>query len=118
MTSTSIICIISPCAVLCLVAQSCLTLCHPMDCRLPGFSIQGDSLGKNPGVGCHALLQGIFPTQGLKPCLLNRRCIPYHLSHQGSPRILEWVSFPFSRGSSYPRIQTGVSCIAGRFFNS
>ena len=31
-------------------------------------------------------------------------------------RILEWVAFPFSRGSSQPRNQTGVSCIAGRFF--
>ena len=43
--------------VLCLIAQSCLTLCSPMDCSLPGSSICGDSLGKNPGVGCHALLQ-------------------------------------------------------------
>ena len=42
----------------------------------------------------------------------------YHLSHQGSPRILEWVAYPFSRGSSLPRNQTGVSCISGRFFTS
>ena len=33
-------------------------------------------------------------------------------------RILEWVAFPFSRGSSQPRDQTQVSCIAGRFFTS
>ena len=51
-------------AVLCLVAQSCLTLCEPMSCNPPGSSVQGDSPGKNTGVGCHALLQGIFPTQG------------------------------------------------------
>ena len=50
--------------VLCLVTQSCLTLCEPMDCSLPGSSVHGDSPGKNTGMGCHVLLQGIFPTQG------------------------------------------------------
>ena len=49
----------------CLVTQSCLTLCNPMDSSPPGSSIHGDSPGKNTGVGCHAFLQGIFPTQGL-----------------------------------------------------
>ena len=53
------------CAVLCLVTQSCLTLCDFIDCSLPGFSVHEDSPGKNTGVGCHALLQGIFPTQEL-----------------------------------------------------
>ena len=60
-------CFPSYCAVLCLVAQSCPTLCNPMDCSLPGSSVHGDSLGKNMGVGCHALFQGIFPTQGSNP---------------------------------------------------
>ena len=55
----------------------------------------GDSLGKNTGVGCRALLQGIFPTQGSNPRLLRCRRILYQLSHKGSPRILEWVAFPF-----------------------
>ena len=50
--------------------QLFLTLCDPMDCSLPGSSVRGDSPGKNTGVGCHALLQGIFPTQGLNPHLL------------------------------------------------
>ena len=50
--------------VLCLVAQSCPTLCDPMDCSPPGSSVSGDAPGKNTGVGCHALLQRIFPTQG------------------------------------------------------
>ena len=54
----------------CLVAQSCPTLCNPMDCSPPGSSIHQDSPGKNTGVGYHALLQGIFLTQELKPCLL------------------------------------------------
>ena len=61
-----------------LVAQSCLTLCDPMDCSPPGSSV-------------HGILQA---------------------------RILEWVAIPFSRGSSQPRGQTQVSCIAGRFFTS
>ena len=59
-----------------LVAQSCPTLCNPMDCSLPDFS-------------AHGILQA---------------------------RILEWVAISFSRGSSQPRDQTQVSCIAGRFF--
>ena len=59
-----------------LVAQSCLTLCDPTDCSLPGSYV-------------HGILQS---------------------------RILEWVAIPFSRGSSQPRNQTWVSCVAGRFF--
>ena len=56
-----------------------------MNCRPPGSSVHGDSPGKNTGVGCQALLQGIFPTQGSNPGLLHCRWILYHLSHQGSP---------------------------------
>ena len=72
-------------SVLCLVAQSCLTLCDPMDCSLPGSSVHGDSPGKNAGLGCHAVLQGIFPLQGLNPGLLHCKQILFHLSHQESP---------------------------------
>ena len=57
-------------------------------CSLPGSSVHGDSPGKNTGVGCHALLQGIFPAQGSNPGLPHCRQILYRLSHQGSPRIL------------------------------
>ena len=85
-------------AVLCLAALTCPSLCDPMDCSLPGTSVHGDSPGKNIGAGCHALLQGIFPTQGLNPGLPHCRRILNHLSHQGSPRILEWVAYSFSRG--------------------
>ena len=102
--------------VLCLVALLCLTLCDPMDCSLPGSSVHGDSAGKNTGMGI--LLQGIFPTQGLNLGLPHCGQILYHLSHKGSPRILEWVAYPFSRGSSWPRNWTRVSCIVGRFFTS
>ena len=80
------------CAVLCLVAQSCPTLCDPMDCSSPGSSVHQDSPGKNTGVGCHALLQGIFPNQGWNPGLPHCRWILHHMSHQGSPIILEWVA--------------------------
>ena len=46
------------------------------------------------------------------------RWILYQLSHKGSPRILEWVAYPFTGGTFLPRNQTGVSCIAGRFFTN
>ena len=66
-------------AVLCAVlSQSVVTLCDLMDCSLPGSSFHGDSQGKNPGVGFHALLQGIFPTQGSNLCFLLGRQILYH----------------------------------------
>ena len=130
-------------AVLCLVTQSCPTLCNPMDwsppgssvhgdspgentgmgchalpqgtfptegsnpglcdlmdCSLPGSSVHEDSPGKSTGVDCHALLQGSFSTQGSNPGLPHCRWILYHLSHQGNSRILEWVAYPFSSGSS------------------
>jgi len=89
----------------CLVTQSCPALCDPMDNSPPGFSVHG--------VGCHALLQEIFPTQGSNSGLQHCRWILYRLSHQGSTRILEWVAYPFSRGSSWPRSWTRASCIAG-----
>ena len=75
-----------------------------------------NSPGQNTGVGSLSLLQQIFPTQGSNPGLLYCRQILYQLGHKGSPRILEWVAYPFSSRSSWPRNQTGVSCIAGGFF--
>ena len=80
-----------------------MTLCT---CSLPGSSDYGDSSGKNIGLGCHAFLQGIFPTQGSNPGLPHCGQILYCLSHQGSPKILEQIAYPFSRGSSPPRNQT------------
>ena len=103
---------------MCFITQSCQTLRDPMDCSPPGSSVHGDSPGKNTEVGCHALLQGIFPTQGSNPDLLHCRWVLYCLSHQENPRILEWVACPFSRGSSWPRNWTRVSCIAGGFFKA
>ena len=82
------------CAVLCLVTQSCLIPCGPMDCGLPGSSVHGDSPGKNSGVGFHALLQGIFPTQESNSALPHCRQILYQLSYQGSPQLTENTASP------------------------
>ena len=81
--------------------------------RHHGLYSPWNSPGQNTGVGSLSLRQGIFPTQGSNPGLLHCRWILYQLSHKGSPRILEWVAYPFSRVSSQPRNQTEVSCIAG-----
>ena len=68
---------------------SCPTLCDPMDYSLPGSSVHGDSPGKNSGVDCHALLQGIFPIQGANPsllCLLHCQVGSLPLAPLGSPK--------------------------------
>ena len=65
-----------------------------MNCSLPGSSVHGT-----------------FPTQALTPGLLHCRHILYYLSHQGSPRILEWVAYPFCRGSSWSGIKMGSSAL-------
>ena len=72
-------------AVPCLVTQLCPTLYELMDYSLAGSSVHGDSPGKNTGVGCQALLQGTFPTQGPNPGFPHCRWILHHLSHQGRP---------------------------------
>ena len=79
-----------------------------------------NSPGQITGVGSLSLLQGIFATQGSNPGLPHCGWILYQLSHEGSPRILEWVAYPFSRGSSQPRnlLGSSVSCIAGGFFTN
>ena len=104
-----------------------------------------DFPGKNTGVGCHFfsyiytyiksviyIFKSLYKasyisilydwsyisTQGLNPGLPHCRPILYQLSHKGSPRILEWVAYPFSSESSWPRNQTRVSCIAGGFFTN
>ena len=92
------------------VTQLCPTL------RFHGLHSPWNSPGRNTGVGSLSLLQGISPTQGSNPSLPHCRWILYQLSHKGSPRILGWVAYPFSRGSSQPRNRTRVSCIVGDFF--
>ena len=77
-----------------------------------------NSPGQNTGVGSLSLLQGLFPTQVSNPGLLHCGKILYQLSYKRSPRTLEWVAYPFSRGSSGSRNWTRVSCIAGGFFTN
>ena len=60
-----------------LFTQSCLILFDPMDCSRQDPPVHG----KNNGMGCHSLLQGIFPTQGSNSGLQHCRRILYHLSH-------------------------------------
>ena len=66
--------------------------CNPVDYSPPGSSVHGDSLSKNTGVGCHALLQGIFLTQGLNLPLLSLQhwqWVLYYECHLGSPNITQ-----------------------------
>ena len=67
--------------------------------RFYGLYSPWNSPGQNTGMGSLSLLQGIFPIQGSNPGLLHCRQILYQLSHKGSPTILEWVAYPFSRSS-------------------
>ena len=73
-----------------LVTQSCPALCDPRDYSQAGSSVHGDSPGKNTGVDCHALLQGIFPTQRSDPGL--HIMGGFRLSHQGSPKCVNCTS--------------------------
>ena len=87
----------------------------PGDLPNPGIklrspTLQADSLSsrspgkpKNTGVGSLSLLQGIFLSQELNWGLLHCRWILHQLSHKGSPRTLDWVAMPSSRGSSQPK---------------
>ena len=74
--------------------QLCLTLCDPLACSPPASSVHGILQARI--LEYHALLQGIFPTQGSNPGLPHCEQILYHLRYQGIPRILEWAAYPFS----------------------
>ena len=71
----------------CYIAQSCLTLCDPMDWIICPWN----TAGKNTGAGCHSLLQ-ILPTWGSNLGLPNYRQILFHLSHQGSPSEVSYLN--------------------------
>ena len=82
---------LEPCsAVLCLVTQSCLTLCKLMDSSPPGSSLPWDSPGKNTGVGCHFLLQGNLPNSGIEPMFpaLQADCLPTELPKSSLNKFL------------------------------
>ena len=92
-----------------LESEGCSVMSNSL--RPRGLYHPWNSPGRNTGVGSLSLFQGIFPAQGSNPGLPHCGWILYQLSHKGSSRILEWVAYPFSRGSSLPRNRTGVSCI-------
>ena len=94
--------------------QSCPTLCDPMDCSPPGSSVHGDSQDKNPGVGCHALLQGILPNEcgcqshSCESCsVVSNSLTPWTVACQ-APLSMEfsrqecWSGLPFPSTSDLP----------------
>ena len=93
---------------LCLVVQSCPTLCNPMDCSLSGSSVHGDSPGKNTGMGSLSLLQENFPTQESNRDLLHCSWVLYQLSYSGSPTSISNTMLNRNDGS-------GHSCLALEF---
>ena len=94
-------------SVLCLVTQSCPTLCDPTDCSPPGLLCPRDSPGKNTRVDCHFLLQGFFLIQGLNPGLLHSRQILYHLSYRAVP---DYTTFSKCGPQSPEGPQVAESC--------
>ena len=103
---------------MCLVNQSCPARCDPMACSLPGPSLHEDSPCKNIGVGCHALLQGIFPIQGSNPGLPHCRQILYHLSHQGSPNFVKLIIKPRNCAPSCVQLWHMLLPLLGILFSS
>ena len=97
-------------------SESCSAVFNSL--RLHGLYSPWNSLGQNTGVGSLYLFQRFFITQGSNPDLLHCRWILYHLSHKRSPRIPQWVAYPFSSRISQSRNWTGVFCIAGGFFTN
>ena len=86
--------------VLCLVTQSCPTLCDPMKCGPSGSSVHGDSPAKSIGVGFHALFQEIFPTQRLSPGLVHYRWVLYCLNTSEAQEY--WSGWPISSPGELP----------------
>ena len=76
----------------CVLTKLCLTLLRPHRLQPTSLLRPRDFPGKNTGLGCHFLLQGIFPTQGWNPHLLHWQADSLPLSHQGSPAAI-LVSF-------------------------
>ena len=94
----------------CFVTESCPTLYIPLDCSPPGSSDYGILQARMlEWVATPSSRESFQHRDWTQPALPHCRRILYHLSHQGSPRILERVAYPFSRGTSHPGIEPG-SC--------
>ena len=106
---------------LCVHAQSCLALWDPLDCNPPDSPVHQARILEWVA---YPYLQGIFPTQESNWGLLHwkwshgvaQSCPGFSVHRIFQARVLEWVAISFSRGSSWPRDWTQVSCIAGRCF--
>ena len=147
---------VSSCTQVCSAAQLCSTLCDPMYCSLPGFSVFccSEFSRQENWSGLKFPFPGFLPNPGIKPTspisptlagrffttespgkpnlflvVYSLSCVqlfqPMDYSLLGSSvheillaKILKWVAISFSRGSSWPKDQTWVSCIAGRFFTN
>ena len=96
------------------VTQSCLILCDPTDCSPPGSSVHGVSPDKNTGVGLHALLQGIFPTQGSNPGLSHCRQSLYHLSPREAQEYWSGQPIPSAGELPKPRIEPGFPALQAK----
>ena len=103
------ICVYFSTSVLGLVAQSCPTLCNPVDCSPPGSSIHGDSLDKDTGVGCHAPLLGNLPNPGIKPRspALQTDSLPSEPPDAGKCRLIKFIYLNLS--PKYTHIQNTYS---------
>ena len=103
-----------------IVTKSCLTLCNPTNYSPPGCP--WDSPGKNTGVGCHFLLQGVFPTQESNPCLLHWQADSLPRNHQGSPDskniMLSFSTTVFIFSNIYQAFATHISLLVLGNFKS
>ena len=86
--------------------------------RLHGLHSPWDSPGQNTGVGSFFPSPGHLPNPGIKPKSPVLQADSLSTEPQEKTENMEWVAYPFSRESSWPRNQTGVACIAGRFFTN
>ena len=95
-----------------------------MDYSTPGSPVHGDSPGKNTGVGCHGLLPGIFPTQGLNPGLPHCRLILYcpkwgagcsprvfHCSASSTAFLVPWSPFIWESREMRKNFSRVIRCI-------
>ena len=104
---------VDPHAMPCSVAQSCLTLCDPVDCSSPGASIHGIFQAKNTGVGCHLLLRGIL-LQGILPTQESNSHL-FHLLHwQADSLPALHLGSPICRQFLYARRTIHTGQVGGR----
>ena len=97
-------------------SESCSVVSDSL--RPHGLYSSWNSPGRNTGVSSLPLLQGNLPNPGIEPRSPALKANSLPAEPQGSPIILEWVAYPFSGGSFWPRNRTGISCIAGGYFTN